>query len=391
MSLRNLQRIASLGLVLLLAACASQQPAPVTERVAMPASPAPAVAVVPPVAEPTVPPPPPREVDPRPEHYVVKRGDTLYSIALEHGLDYRELAGMNNIDNANLIRVGQVLRVRPAAAPAAVSEAPVNGTASTAVAMAAVTPIGQPRPLDAPAGSTAGVLKSQPKAVKLPYGDQALAQVARASVSAFAPDARPESRPESRPEPRPETKPELAKSEPAKTESAKSEAKPEPKPAAPSVVAKLPAAPVVPPAVAAPAAPVAPIAPAAEEDKVDWIWPTQGKVVAPFNENANLKGLDIGGKLGQPVLASAAGRVVYAGGGLRGYGKLIIIKHNKTYLSAYAHNKEILIKEGDSVSKGQKIAELGNTDTDQPKLHFEIRRFGKPVDPARYLPASPAA
>jgi lipoprotein NlpD len=98
--------------------------------------------------------------------------------------------------------------------------------------------------------------------------------------------------------------------------------------------------------------------------------------------------LDIAGRQGEPVIASAPGRVVYSGSGLRGYGKLVIIKHNKTYLSAYAHNKDILVKEGQSVIKGQKIAEIGNTDSDVPKLHFEIRKLGKPVDPAKYLPPS---
>jgi len=109
-------------------------------------------------------------------------------------------------------------------------------------------------------------------------------------------------------------------------------------------------------------------------------------VVTSFSETANLKGIDIAGSSGDPVLASAGGRVVYAGAGLRGYGKLIIIKHNKTYLSAYAHNREILVKEGAQVSRGQKIAEMGNTDADQVKLHFEIRRLGKPMDPSRFLP-----
>ncbi len=100
----------------------------------------------------------------------------------------------------------------------------------------------------------------------------------------------------------------------------------------------------------------------------------------------NRKGVDIVGQRGQTVVASASGKVVYSGSGLRGYGKLIIIKHNKTYLSAYAHNDQILVKEGQSVSKGQKIAEMGNSDADQVKLHFEIRKLGKPVDPAKYLP-----
>jgi lipoprotein NlpD len=123
-----------------------------------------------------------------------------------------------------------------------------------------------------------------------------------------------------------------------------------------------------------------------EEGTLEWGMPTQGKLIVRFSESANRKGIDIAGKLGQPVLASAPGKVVYSGSGLRGYGKLIIIKHNKTYLSAYAHNDKILVKEGQSVTRGQKIAMMGNTDADQVKLHFEVRRYGKPVDPAKYLP-----
>ena len=117
-----------------------------------------------------------------------------------------------------------------------------------------------------------------------------------------------------------------------------------------------------------------------------WIWPAQGSLIAGFDEAKN-KGLDIGGKAGDAVLAAADGRVVYAGAGLRGYGNLIILKHNNTYLTAYAHNQTLLVKEDQSVQKGQKIAEMGNSDADRVKLHFEIRRQGKPVDPARYLPA----
>ena len=117
-----------------------------------------------------------------------------------------------------------------------------------------------------------------------------------------------------------------------------------------------------------------------------WIWPAQGALIAGFSEVKN-KGLDIGGKAGDPVIAAADGRVVYAGAGLRGYGNLIILKHNNTYLTAYAHNQTLLVKEDQSVQKGQKIAEMGNSDADRVKLHFEIRKQGKPVDPARYLPA----
>ena len=124
----------------------------------------------------------------------------------------------------------------------------------------------------------------------------------------------------------------------------------------------------------------------ADETGLEWGMPAQGKLIGGFSESANRKGIDIAGTLGQPVFASAPGKVVYSGSGLRGYGKLIIIKHNKTYLSAYAHNDKILVKEGQSVARGQKIAAMGNTDTDKVKLHFEVRRLGKPVDPAKYLP-----
>lgn len=136
---------------------------------------------------------------------------------------------------------------------------------------------------------------------------------------------------------------------------------------------------------AAPSA--APAAAVPAEDEITWIWPTQAGngVLAGFDEQKN-KGIDIAGKAGDPVLASADGRVVYAGAGLRGYGNLIILKHNNTYLTAYAHNQSLLVKEDQNVRKGQKIAEMGATDTDRVKLHFEIRRQGKPVDPARYLP-----
>jgi lipoprotein NlpD len=141
-----------------------------------------------------------------------------------------------------------------------------------------------------------------------------------------------------------------------------------------------------PPAVVASLPPTTP-APAGPDDEVGWTWPTPpgDNVIAGFDEQHN-KGVDIAGRAGDPVLATADGRVVYAGAGLRGYGNLIILKHNNTYLSAYAHNQVLLVKEDQTVRKGQKIAEMGNTDADRVKLHFEIRRQGKPVDPMQYLP-----
>ncbi|HEX5365006.1 MAG TPA: peptidoglycan DD-metalloendopeptidase family protein [Gallionella sp.] len=123
----------------------------------------------------------------------------------------------------------------------------------------------------------------------------------------------------------------------------------------------------------------------APDADMEWNLPTQGKVISGFSESDNRKGVDIAGKLGQSINASAPGKVVYSGSGLRGYGKLVIIKHNNTFLSAYAHNDKVLVKEGESVARGQKIAEMGNSDADQVKLHFEVRRFGKPVDPTKYL------
>ena len=141
---------------------------------------------------------------------------------------------------------------------------------------------------------------------------------------------------------------------------------------------------------AAPAAAPAPAAtasrdPSNSDDDVTWSWPALGPVTANF-DGGRTKGLVVSGKAGDPVLAAADGRVVYAGSGLRGYGNLVILKHNNTWLTAYAHNQTLLVKEDQSVRRGQKIAEMGSTDADKVQLHFEIRRQGKPVDPARLLP-----
>jgi lipoprotein NlpD len=179
--------------------------------------------------------------------------------------------------------------------------------------------------------------KTEPKARKLPYSEDALAQ-----LKAPVPKA------------------------------------PEPAPAATSPVPTKPAA-----------RGTAPEAPkdAGGIGKLVWEWPTQGKIAYGFGQGPNQKGVGIEGKAGQAILAASPGKVVYSGSGLRGYGKLIIIKHNASYLSVYAHNSQILVKEGQSVAKGQKIAEMGNTDADRVALHFEIRLLGKPMDPLRLLPS----
>ena len=154
-----------------------------------------------------------------------------------------------------------------------------------------------------------------------------------------------------------------------------------------SGVASAPAVASVAPAPAPATATATAPAPAAREgdDDVNWSWPAAGAVIAPFDEG-KVKGLVLGGRAGDPVLAAADGRVVYAGSGLRGYGNLIILKHNNTYLTAYAHNQALLVREDQAVKRGQKIAEMGATDADSVRLHFEIRKQGKPIDPARLLP-----
>ena len=341
-----LPRLAAGVLVLCIAACASRQPAPVEDRTPRP--PPPPVAEPPPApeAEPKAP-----EPDWRPQSYTVKRGDTLYQIALDHGLDYRELAAWNNLDNVNVIRVGQVLRL------AAPTETAQGGSSAVQTAPLRTPPLASadaapPAPSPVPGARNTENYKTQPKAIKEPYSEQALRDVQRgpAAVPAAAPA----------PVPEPAAPPVIARADPKPAETPPPAARGEPPKAAPDA--------------------------ADGDDKVDWAWPAKGKIVTGFSEAASLKGIDIAGTSGQAVAASAGGKVVYAGTGLRGYGKLIIIKHNGTYLSAYAHNKEILVKEGQQVTRGQRIAEMGNTDADQVKLHFEIRRQGKPVDPLRYLP-----
>lgn len=272
----------------------------------------------------------------RPDSHTVQKGDTLYSIALEYGLDYRDLASWNGLSDNNLIRVGQVLKLT----------APQQGgdiaQARTTESTVQTIPL-KIEPLPQAQVATSGVLITQPKAVKLPYSAAALAQLEQGGT----------------PQP----------------------ALPPVTPGAASGVASEPAS---------PAEKSQPAATAKETDDagIDWIWPTQGRVIAGFDEAKNSKGLDIAGKAGQAIFAAAPGKVVYSGAGLRGYGKLVIIKHNPIYLSAYAHNQLVLVKEGQTVTRGQKIAEMGDSDAAQVELHFEIRQMGKPIDPMKYLPGA---
>jgi|JI10StandDraft_1071094.scaffolds.fasta_scaffold03995_2 lipoprotein NlpD len=277
-----------LALAMALGACSSkpQTKAPVEDRSATATQPAGAAD-----AKPL----PGAENAGKPGYYTVKRGDTVMRIGLETGQAWRDIVRWNNLENPNLIEVGQVLRVVPPVAATAAAS-PATGAVSRPVASSSV----------APAGATPPVGQAAPAA----------------SAAAAAPAA---------------------------------------------------------------SASTAPATATAGEDEIVFIWPGTGAVIAGFDEAKN-KGLDLGGKAGDPVVAAADGRVVYAGAGLRGYGNLVILKHNNTYLTAYAHNQTLLVKEDQTVRKGQKIAEMGNSDADRVKLHFEIRRQGKPVDPAKYLP-----
>ncbi len=305
------------------------------------------------------------EADWRPESYTVKRGDTLYSIALDHGLDYKDLAAWNQLEDPNLIKVGQQLRLR---APPGWKPDAGEPEGVIAVPVSAEQPI-ESKPLEAPPPPP---LKSAPKGIKAPYSEQALAQLTREPSKMPALETKPVP-PDLKPAPRPAASAPSPPPGPA----------PAPAPVATGVPQKAPSPPP-PPAASARAANDA-NAPDTQES-LQWVWPTTGKLLHAFNQGPNPKGVAIGGSTGQAVVASAAGKVVYSGSGLRGYGKLIIIKHNSTYLSVYAHNRELLVKEGERVGKGQKIAEMGSTDSERVGLHFEIRRLGKPVDPLKYLP-----
>jgi lipoprotein NlpD len=271
----------------------------------------------------------------------VKRGDTLYSIALDNGLDWRELAGWNQITDPSRMQVGQVLQIRPPPGPDGVVVSPVEQATPIAA-----RPLGLEGPVTAPPAAATGGLKTEPKGLRLPYSDENLAAVQRADA------------PQAAVAPKPEAPPPVA--------AVKPESPPAAKPEAPPPAAK----------------------PESDggDERVDWAWPAAGKVVATFN-GASSKGVDIAGRAGDPVYASAPGKVVYSGEGIPAYGKLVIIRHNGTYLSAYAHNSQILVKEGQTVAKGQKIAEVGSSGSESPRLHFEIRRLGKPVDPLQYLPS----
>ena len=288
----------------------------------------------------------------RPDTYSVKKGDTLFSIGLEHGYDYKDIAQANNISSPYNIKVGQTLNfsaLKDKPSTIAINNqdnqdgvviTPINIESSTANSTS--TNASANPPVSAKSAPPKVLAISEPKAIREHYSDDALKK------------------------PLPTSKP-ANKTTVDKTTGDNVATKPAviatPDTAKPSANAK-----------------VDNDAP----DDMDWVWPTKGKVTANFNEASN-KGIDIAGSTGQAISAAAPGKVIYSGSDLRGYGKLVIIKHNSSYLSVYAHNSLIVVKEGQQVSRGQKIAEMGNTDSNSVNLHFEIRRQGKSVDPTKYL------
>ena len=295
----------------LLAACAGQPPAPAGGQAGQPAA-----------------------YQPTPdEHYVVRRGDSLYAIAFKFGLDWREIARLNGITAPYTIYPDQVLRLYPPSnrtdGATAGSPASSQPAASSAVEITAAP---------APSGSTSRPLDTPRSSTTRDYNPPASSP--GSTTNPTAPPAVPA----------------------ASTGSSGSKV----------VGTQAPAGSVY-------------STPAGDPDR--WIWPTQGRLISSFRANDPArKGIDIGGTEGQAVIASAAGQVVYSGSGMLGYGELIIIKHSDRILSAYAHNSTRLVSEGQQLTAGSKIAEMGTNDRNQALLHFEIRVNGVPQDPLKYLP-----
>ncbi len=326
----HFQRGACVVAVSALAACASRMDsAPVVDRTGT----APGLATA---GAPGVPPGPPP-----PGYYQVQPGDTLYRVALKSGQNFRDIATWNNLSNPNQIEVGQVLRVVP---PGATPDS--NGLTTT--------PLG--------GGGVAAMPPAGTSAYASPYANNAAAPAGASSYpSPYA----------------------NGSGGPANNGLAQNTA-----PAAPSYgSASTPGVTALP---AAPESSIAAATPPAAVGNTQFIWPVQGgsganPILQRF-DGVKSKGIDIGGAAGTPILAAAAGRVLYAGSELRGYGNLIIIKHDDHFLTAYGHNRVLLVKNNDAVTKGQKIAEMGDTQASRVELHFEVRKDSTPVDPMKYLP-----
>jgi lipoprotein NlpD len=327
----------------LLAACSSNQPAPVVDLSSTPAESAANDAAV-------------RKPASTGGTYHVVRGDTLYAIAFRNGVDFRELAVWNGIEPPYRIYAGQDLRLGPPAADGSGARGPTAAAATSvhapAVAAAPAAPSGPAAQNGKQAATGAGMFEDVPATPPAPAREEAT------SASAAAP----------------------ARSESADVLAAPAVAAAAPPPAR-GTVAEAPVKPGPPPK-------------GPDEGAVNgagglvWRWPGKGPLIGSFVAGDQTRqGIDIGGTAGDPVLAAADGEVVYSGNGLLGYGELIIVKHNASFLSAYGHNRKRLVQEGDRIKSGQQIAEMGSSASARDELHFEIRKNGKPVNPIDYLPA----
>lgn len=277
--------------------------------------------------------------------YKVMKGDTLYSIAFRNGVDFRDLAGWNHIDSPYTIWPGQELQLAPA-----------NGRPAAAAAMHTAAVVTTAKPV-----ASAGHVVSATQDTQ--QGGQPAATVAADVASVGAPAA--------------------AASTAAPAHSATTPA------AATTPVVPVAGAPAATASNTPPPAPPVPAAPGATRSNggVTWRWPADGTLIKRFQSGDAIPGIEIGGKTGDPVRAAADGVVVYSGNGLVGYGELVIVKHNDSYLSAYGHNSKRLVKEGQRVTAGQQIAEMGSTGASRDELQFQIRKDGNPVDPMGYLPS----
>ncbi|MGQ4879681.1 peptidoglycan DD-metalloendopeptidase family protein [Billgrantia sp. LNSP4103-1] len=317
-------------------------------------------------------------------HYTVEEGDTLYGIAWRHDMDYRDLARLNQIGPPYRINPGQRLRLDDgASAPSDQDRSRELGEAQVAVATAlgggSAAQSGDNDWLmpDEEAIARNRQLAAEPLEAdnRTAPSDTAVAGAQRVAETVSPSTAPQEPEPQRDPEPQPSTETEEDAAAEAETQQPPASAD-EPEADAGTQVAGAPER--QPDGDGRTYTPV---------EEVDWQWPTDGEVVGHFGEGGSITaGIDIAGQKGQPVKAAGPGIVVYAGSGVRGYGNLILLKHNDQYLSAYAHNDTLQVKENDVVDAGQVIATMGDSDAESARLHFEVRKDGQPQDPLKYLP-----
>ncbi|MCC5902470.1 MAG: peptidoglycan DD-metalloendopeptidase family protein [Halomonas sp.] len=333
-----------------------------------------------------------RAVDSSPQ-YTVKAGDTLYGIAWQHNLDYRQLAALNNISAPYQIYPGQTIALREGAgggstqAASEASSRPASGVVATGLKPPATAVASNDQELDWLLPDESAIERNQRLTAER-SALEAAQQVAESTSTETSPRSATsdevttaqasEQASSSAREPEPVREPEPA-AEPEPAREPEPVREPEPAAQEPAPAASQPSQSAQADRSSRTFTPV---------DEVNWRWPTDGNVAGEFGQGGSITaGIDIAGQKGQPVRAAGPGIIVYAGSGVRGYGNLILLKHNDQYLSAYAHNDSLNVKENDVVEAGEVIATMGDSDADSVKLHFEVRRDGQPQNPLNYLPS----